>query len=228
MSTLEELRLEEKEISICMIPMNILGQNETEIEIKDNQMGVYIPKLMSSLPSEKPKDERVNIDYTIIKNLKLPKKKLISCNYLLVEPYTENNLSPQLFTVGEKCFTKFMYKDIKRAYFTSDKLSNDIEKTQDIKSMTVKSNNDIYEFTLDSVNNQIKVGNKFRQIIIDDNNNSISLSNQGSQIILNNDSVNIQSSDLNLIGEISINGMNLETMIRNIVKESIDEEKEVN
>lgn len=228
MSNLIEIQLEEKEISICMIPMNILGENNTNIVLEDDEMAVYIPKLMSSLPSTKPKNEVIKIDYSIIKNDTFPDKVMETSNFLLVKPYTENNLSPQLFNKGEKCFTKFLYKDIKQAYFTSDNLNREQEKLKDVKKLSVKSNKDIYELCLDSVNNLIKLGTKNKEITIDENTEEITIKNAGTQINLYDNMINIKAESINLSGSITINNLKLEDIIHKIVEDIIRQGSEEN
>lgn len=223
MSTLSEIVIDEKELAICLVPLNVLIEDDIEIELEENEMAVYIPKLLASLPYEEAVEEVVNIDYSIIKNEKYPKKKLTSCNYIKVKPYTENNLSPQLFNKGEKCFAKFLYKDIKQAYFSSDILEENEERTTDIKTLSINSDGEKYELKLDSLNKIISLGNSTNNIVLDQNYNSITLSNSSSEISLSGLGVEINSSSINIMGEIFINGISLKDMITEIVKEIVGE-----
>lgn len=230
------MSIEEKEIGKCIIPSS---------KLDNNKIGIYIHKLMNTLPSDKVYEKPVMIDYSIVKNKKINlKKEVKECNYIITKPYLENNISPALFSTGENCFIRFLYNDIKQPYYLSEGTNFDGRDTDYKKITASDGKTGSYELNLDtekglielkadtnnfgSYANSISIIQNSDTICLDSLNANITLSPSNIEIrhsstnfSISNNGVSILGSECNILAELKINGKTLDEIIEGKVEDRL-------
>lgn len=235
LSGLTELVLEEKELGYCLIPMKDLRNEDEEykIDLEDDEIAVYLPKLLNTLESKSVYEEEVVIDYSIVKNMKYKNKKAVECNYIIAKPYNQTNMSPSLFDVNEKCFIKFLYEDIKQPFFLYENINEKkTNKKGDRKEFyTEDIENGKSGISINTFDNIISLGFSFdkddskNSITINKEDKTIDIRNENSNILIEDDIINIKSNDIKLNGKVYLNDVLLEDYIKEIVEELIKDIK---
>ena len=165
MSSLKEIELLEKEYAQCTVPLDIYELNQTDVKLPLNQIGVFIPKLMKNFSSREPADVKEMLDFSMIKNMKHVNHLIESCNYIIAEPYKDQNISFPIFSRFETCVVRFIHKDIKQCFFTAENDNNTAEEFRKNDRRVISVVDDLtgkYEVILDTFEGviEIKTDNK--------------------------------------------------------------------
>lgn len=217
MSFLEEITIKEREIGYCLVPSKHI--NETNIEnTEEYEIGVYIPKLMSEVTmGNKPETkEEHNILSDMIINKNFPirfSNKIKLSNFIRVKPYTVSNISTPIISPGEKMYIVFTNNDITKPYYTTE-MTDENSRERDLQVITCNTMKDdvkkTYKITMNGLDNFIRIELSDEVFIdINDNSNEINIKNHNTSIKMTDNNVDIQ-------GEFSINGRNIEKIITDI------------